>query len=124
MLAALWFFTTRDDATTSAPVAPAEPGTALTAATPYDRDLRLGNVVLAAAPAQFAAAHALADDLAGRPTAALRRAGQAVLVRHAPDGAAAPGITAYARGRTAQADAATDPGLRTFVDYWLGRAAG
>jgi hypothetical protein len=115
----LWFFTTRDDATTSAPAA-AAPGVTNAAPTPYDPDLRRGNVVLVAGPAQMDAARALAQDVAGPPDAALRAAGQAVLVRRG----AAAGVTAYAAGRRLTAAAASDPGLRTFVEYWLGRAAG
>jgi hypothetical protein len=82
----------------------------------------------------------LADQVAGGPaTPALRAAGQAVEV-DAPTGfgqaletctdvatgkrITCPTITAYAQGRIFTATSATDPALRAFVEYWLGRASG
>lgn len=124
-LLTLWFFTTRDDATTTAPQ-PAAPGRPFATTSPFAADLRLGNVVLAASDDQLAPARALAEAVAGAPDPALRTAGQAVLVRRAAQAGPGPqpsGVSAFAQGRTLHVAQAGDPALRTFVEYWLGRAA-
>jgi hypothetical protein len=120
VLAALWFFTARDDATTSAPPAAAAPGRPFGGPYPDAAAVRRGNVVLLAAPGQLRGAQALAGDLAGPASPALRDAGQAVLVQPGP----APGVDAYAAGRTLRAARADAPALREFIEYWLGRSAG
>jgi hypothetical protein len=118
-LLALWFFTARDQPTTSAPSQEA-PGRAFTGASPYDADLQRGNVVMVVPRDQVDAAHKLALELAGPGDPALRAAGQAVLVRGAPGA----GVAAYAKGRMLRAGRTSDPALREFVEYWLGRVAG
>jgi hypothetical protein len=126
VLVALWFFTTRDDATTSSPaaVAPGQPLRDNHMADRYARDLRRGNVILVVDRSQLAAARALATDVAGPPEAALRAAGQAVLIRTGEVPVASAAVTAYAQGRTMTTSTARDLSLRAFVEYWLGRAAG
>jgi hypothetical protein len=118
-LLALWFFTARDQPTTGAPSQEA-PGRAFTGASPYDADLQRGNIVMVVPRDQLDAAHKLALDVAGPSDPALRAAGQAVLVHRAPDG----GVAAYAKGRELRAVSTSDPALREFVEYWLGRVAG
>jgi hypothetical protein len=137
---AVWFFTAGDDATTSAPVG-AVPGVAFTGPAPHPAELTRGNVVLTVERAgDAAAARALARDVSGADTAALRAAGQAVIVdAPRPDAVggneiecsdragkpvACPTVVAYAHGRAFTGTDIADPRLRTFLDYWLGRAAG
>jgi hypothetical protein len=126
VLVAVWFFTTRDDATTSSPaaVAPGRPLRDNRMADRDARDLHRGNVILVVDRSQLAAARALASDIAGPPEPALRAAGQAVLVRTGDVTVAPAAVTAYAQGRTMTTATARDPALRAFVEYWLGRAAG
>jgi hypothetical protein len=82
-------------------------------------------------------ADAVSQDLGDHQDADLRAAGQAVLIVgpgggdidavSGPDirvGDGGPRVTAYALGRRLQARSASDPRLRAFVEYWLGRAAG
>jgi hypothetical protein len=124
VLLALWFFTSRDDATTSGPRV-AAPGVAWSGAPPHAADVARGNVVLVPADASAAAAaKALARAVGGTPTAELRAAGQAVLVDRPADAPPAGAVVAYAAGRRLGVAAAADPRLRAFVEYWLGRAAG
>lgn len=137
---ALWFFTANDDATTSAPVG-ALPGVAWSRPTPHAAEVARGNVVLSVERgADAAAARALAADVAGPDTPALRAAGQAVIVEAPAPAAlgtsaaecadqagrpiACPEVLAYARGRIYTGTEVADPRLRAFLEYWLGRAAG
>jgi hypothetical protein len=145
---AVWFFTAGDDATTGTPVA-AVPGEASHATPPFAAEVRRGNVVIALQDrADRAAALRLALDVAGPDSPALRAAGQAVIVDAPPptpggteiqglgtslvtcerDGKPARcpplAVIAYAQGRSVAVASVGDPALRSFVEYWLGRAAG
>lgn len=121
-VAAVNFFASTDDATqdkaavrASAPGEPASPPRALAGV------LKAGNVVIEhGLPAEGPALRALARDVGGPSTAALRRAGQAVEVRSSPS---AGGVIAYAYQRRLRARDASDPALREFAEYWLGRGA-
>jgi hypothetical protein len=123
---ALWFFTANDDATTGAPPALAQPGTATTDARPWGPELARGNLLVEVnAPAQAAAVRALARDVAGGElSAALLDAGQAIRVVQPEGPPARAGIMAYAHDRVLRAERADDPALRGFLEYWLGRAGG
>jgi len=116
---ALAFFTSRDAATTEAPVAAEGPGLAAPGAT--GASLRQGNVEVTAPPAELAPVRKVADDVAGPPTPELRAVGQAILVRRAPAGA---DVTARAWRRELRVPHARDPRLREFLEFWLGRGAG
>lgn len=79
-----------------------------------------GNVVLLHADAvDGPALRALADDVAGPPSPELEQAGQAVIVRRAPE---AGGIVALSATRILRVPSADDPQLRAFVEAWLGHA--
>jgi hypothetical protein len=119
VLAALLFFTARDDATTSVPEA-AAPGQPFRGAAPLPADLRRGNVVVVADAGNALGAKQVAADVAGPADPALRAAGQAVRVQRSRRA----GVTAYAEGRALTVSSAADPQLRAFLEYWLGRAAG
>jgi hypothetical protein len=130
---ALWFFTANDDATTSAPAAIA-PGTRAADPVAWAPELREGNLLVAVAdPRQVDAVRALAREVAGTDwSPQLRQTGQAIrvldlarCVREGCDLGEWPvDITAYAHDRALTADRASDPALRAFLEYWLGRAAG
>lgn len=66
------------------------------------------------------ALQALAEEIAGPATPALRRAGQAVEVRYSRG---AGGIVARSAQGRLVARSASDPALRAFVEHWLGRGA-
>jgi hypothetical protein len=84
--------------------------------------VRPGNVLLLYADERQAPAlRALRRELTGSDPA-LVAAGQAVLVRRDPR-LSAPVVALSARHRRA-ADAASEPAVRDFVEYWLGRATG
>ncbi len=122
-VAAVAFFVARDDA----PVAPeGGPGVAVERLGPAARDAprtRPGNVqLLHADRADAAPLRALAEEVAGPPSAELEAAGQAVLVRRAA--AVGHGVLALAGGRGLRTDDPADPRLRAFVEAWLGRAGG
>jgi hypothetical protein len=122
--AAIAFFNARDDAGVGAPES-AELGVPLgqlgnvgtqAAGTPA------GNVVvLYSDTSQRAAVEALAEDIAGPPSAELEQAGQAVLVRRSAD---VSGIVAIAGDRGVRATDPADPSLRAFIEAHLGAAAG
>jgi hypothetical protein len=113
----LLFFSARDGATAGSPNAVAPGSRAPSVQSP---ELRKGNLVLLAAPPSLSAARRLADDMAGPADAALRDAGQAVLVLQGP----ARGVVAQAWERELRVGSVGDPRLRAFLEYWLGRAAG
>jgi hypothetical protein len=117
VVAALAFFTSRDDATTAVPAAQG-PGRAAPAAT--DALLRAGNVTIEAPGAALGAARRLAEEIAGPDSPELRSAGQAVVVRR---GSSAE-VVARAWRRELRVGSADDPALRDFVEFWLGRGAG
>jgi hypothetical protein len=137
---ALWFFTARDDATTSGPPVQA-PGEAYRGPAPHAADLRRGNVVLDVRVSDaIDTAAVLSRDLGDPRDADLRAAGQAVLLAGLAEPSArargqggralvrcdapCPQIVAYARGRRLTVDSSADPRLRAFVEYWLGRSSG
>ena len=109
----LVFFSARDDSTIGDDEANA-PGQAAPEAT--GADLERGNVVLRfSAPADREVLRALADEFGPE---SLADQGQAVLVRRAPG---TQGIEALAWQRRLRTNAADDPQLRRFIEYWLGR---
>jgi hypothetical protein len=110
-----------DAPTTDAPAA--VPGHAVPAAgqgPPADRRLlAAGDVLVHAGRADLAAARALARDVAGPAGPATVQAGQAILVRRS----GAAGVRAQAAGRELRVAGASDPALRAFLEYWVGRGA-
>jgi hypothetical protein len=86
------------------------------------RSLARGDVVLAyGTPRATGALRALADDVqGGPPDPALAAAGQAVLLVRQPGTA---GVVALAWRRRLSARSPSDPALRAFAEYWLGRGA-
>jgi hypothetical protein len=121
---ALWFFTANDDATTSAPVA-SVPGVAAQDPRPWGPELAQGNLLLSIDdPAGFPAAKRLTEAVSGaEDSPALRGAGQSIRIV-APEGGQKTAVVAYAHDRTITAPSLEDPGLRAFLEYWLGRAGG
>jgi hypothetical protein len=91
----------------------------------FASELAQGNLVLSLDDtAGFPAAKRLARAVTGTDeSAALYAAGQAIRIV-APDGAQTPPVVAYAHDRTITAPSLDDPGLRAFLEYWLGRAGG
>ena len=113
------FFQSRDDASLGA-----EGSNVPGVAAPEEDDPRLaaGNVILTYRRAEDGAVlRALAEDTAGPPDPALEEAGAAVIVLRRPNQSAGP-IVAHAVGRRLVTQAADDPALREFTEYWLGRA--
>lgn len=112
------FFASRDEATV--PQGQADgPGVPRGANT--DPAVMPGNVVLRYSDERLTRdLRALAARLAGEPSPALVAAGQAVLVQREPN-LRVP-VTALTATRRLQADGPRDPALRSFVEYWLGRA--
>ena len=64
---------------------------------------------------------AVANEVAGRFTAALAAAGQAVILDHRPD---TKGVIALAWTRMLHVSSSGDPALREFIQGFLGRGAG
>jgi hypothetical protein len=82
-----------------------------------------GNVVLLYSDErQTTALRELARDTGGPATAAVRAAGQAVIVQRRPGLRVA--VVALTSDRRLDAGGPDDPRLRSFVEYWLGRRAG
>ena len=109
------FFSSRDDATVTPSGGPGDARTA-----PAEPAVRPGNVLLLHREAGPAAdLHALADEIAGPSNADLAAAGQAILVRR--DTAIDAPITALTSARQLDARRVSDPRLRRFAEYWLGR---
>ena len=65
---------------------------------------------------------ALQDGIAGPFDAEVARAGQAVVLSHNPR-LVKSGVVALAWAHLLRASSPTDPGLRDFVEFWLGRGA-
>ena len=113
------FFASRDDATlpqgsSGVPGVVRAPGS--------QPEVRPGNVVLLHSDERLTSElRALAARTAGRPSPELEAAGQAVLVQRRPN-LAAP-VTAVTASRRLEATGADDPELRSFIEYWLGRAS-
>ena len=120
VVAALAFFTARDQSTVATPQAgPGRPAGELPSGVDQPAP---GNVLLVASdPAELEALRDLGDRVAGEPTEALEAAGQAVLVERA---VGVEGVRAFAAGRTVAASGADDPALREFIEAWLGRVEG
>lgn len=111
------FFASRDDATV--PQQAGGPG--VPRAANAQPEVKPGNVVLRYSDERLTRdLRALAARIAGEPTPALEAAGQAVLVQRAPNLRVA--VTALTASRRLQASGPRDPALRSFVEYWLGRA--
>lgn len=84
--------------------------------------LELGNVVLLHdGPRPRAALRALAGDVAGPFDPVLVASGGAVILGRRPR---VRGVVALAWRHVLRAPDPTDPALRSFTDYWLGRGAG
>ena len=118
-VALITFFQSRDDAGISD--GQGAPGVAA----PEETDPRLaaGNVILTYRRAEDGAVlRALAEQTAGPPDPALEEAGAAVLVLRRPNQTAGS-VVAHAVGRRLVTEAADDPKLREFTEYWLGRGA-
>ena len=82
-----------------------------------------GNVVLLYSDERLTSAlRGLARNTGGPATAAVRAAGQAVIVQRRP-GLRVP-VVALTSDRRLDAGGADGPRLRPFVEYWLGRRAG
>ncbi|HEV2787513.1 MAG TPA: hypothetical protein VGV67_14035, partial [Solirubrobacteraceae bacterium] len=111
------FFASRDDATV--PQETDGPGVAREANAQPRVDP--GNVVLLYSDERLTSdLRALAARIAGDPSPALEAAGQAVLVQRRPN-LTVP-VTALTATRRLQATGPRDPALRSFAEYWLGRA--
>jgi hypothetical protein len=125
--AAISFFNARDDAGVGAGAggSPSEaPGVPLSqlGGVTAPAGVPAGNVVvLYSDAAQKAPLDALAEEIAGTPSADLQQAGQAVLVRR---DVAARGIVAVAGDRGVRVTDPADPNLRAFIEGNLGAAAG
>lgn len=104
-------FQSRDESTLDEPASAQAPGERRTSKLEpaLERELRRGNVVILhrgpKAPEEYA------DD-----DPSLRDAGQAVIARRDPD----LGSPFVAHSAERQQEAASEAGLREFVDYWLG----
>lgn len=117
-LGVLTFFGARDDSTLD----PQEgPGIARPAG--QQPVVRTGNVVLLYRdPADRAPLEALQDELSGPPDPALEAAGQAVLVRRSP--ALSTRVATLSASHRLDLPAPADPRVRSFAEFWLGRASG
>ena len=118
-VALITWFQSRDDANIS------DGGPAPGQAAPEEKDprLALGNVILTYRRAEDGAVlRALAEETAGPPDPALEEAGAAVIVLRRPNQTAGP-VVAHAVGRRLVTEAADDPQLRQFTEYWLGRGS-
>ena len=114
LIALVTFFSGRDDSTIGG-----EPGVAAPRETA--QVLERGNIVLDYGDAaQAGDLRSLAQDLGASADPALVDAGAAVVIRRA-DGV--QGVVARAWKRRLEASGPDDPGLRPFVEYWLGRGA-
>ena len=112
------FLNSRDDAQLE--TAEEGPGEVASDAT-ADR-LRRGNVVLTyRSEADGRRLRALAEEISGPADASLVDAGQAVVVTRAGDQADPVVATAYRR--RLRAPSASDPQVREFVEFWLGKPA-
>lgn len=113
------FVNGRDSASVSTGSGPGSPRGAAEAALGAAGDVGVaGNVVLLhAADADGPALRALGDEIAGPASPELEQAGQAVIVRQAPD---AGGVVALSATRVLRADSAGDPQIRAFVEASLG----
>jgi hypothetical protein len=84
--------------------------------------LQVGDVVLAyGSPHPPAGVAALARSLAPPFTPALAASGGAVVLAYRPG---TTGVIGLAWAHTQRVSTASDPALRTFIQFWLGRGAG
>ena len=92
---------------------------------PWGPELVQGNLLLSIDDsAGFAAAKRLTEAVSGaEDSPALRATGQSIRIV-APEGGQSSAVIAYAHDRTITAPSLDDPGLRAFLEYWLGRAGG
>jgi hypothetical protein len=115
VVAAIAYFNARDDATVSRSDGPGKPRAA--GARPA---VAAGHVVLLFSDErETTAVRALASDIGGPATPALRKVGQAVIIRR-QTGVRSP-VVAVTRNRRYDATSTDDPALRGFIEYWLGR---
>ncbi|MBJ7518583.1 MAG: hypothetical protein JHC84_02705 [Solirubrobacteraceae bacterium] len=118
-LALTMFANDRDSASVSTGSGPGEPRGDAVDALGDAADVGVpGNVVLLhASDADGPALQALAEEIAGPASPELEQAGQAVIVRAAPE---AGGIVALSDTRVLRVSTADDPQLRAFVEGLLG----
>ncbi|HEV2818994.1 MAG TPA: hypothetical protein VGW11_00655 [Solirubrobacteraceae bacterium] len=111
----LAFFNARDESTVAQQ--PQGPGEELP---PLADELETpGNVLLRASDgADLPELRALGEEIAGKPTEALRATGQAVIVEQ---DLSADGIEAIAASRSLTVEEPDDPELEEFVSFWLGK---
>ncbi len=110
------FFAARDGATV--PAQTPAPGTARGANT--DPIVAPGNIVLGYSDERLTRElEQVVLRSAGAPSPALVAAGQAILVARRPG--QRPAVVAYTATRRHEAGGPQDPGLRRFIEYWLGR---
>jgi hypothetical protein len=115
LVAAIAYFTARDDSTVTR-----SDGPGTTRAAGARPAVAAGNVVLLFSDErETTALRALARDIGGPATPALQKAGQAVIV-HRQTGVRSP-VVAVTKDRRYDATGTDDPALRGFVEYWLGR---
>lgn len=125
-LALIAFFQSRDDAGIgsegdSAAAAQDTPGVAAPDET--DERLAAGNVILTyRRKADGAKLRALAEDIAGPPDKTLEEVGQAIIVLARPNQSAGQ-VVGHALNRRLVVETADDPQVRSFIEYFLGRAA-
>jgi hypothetical protein len=116
VIAALLYFNAHDDATVSAAHGPGV--TRVAGARPL---VAPGNVVLLFSDErETSALRTLATDTGGPATPAVQAAGQAVILRR-QTGVRVP-VVALTNDRRYDARGPDDPALRSFIEYWLGRA--
>ena len=112
------FFVSRDDAT----VPQAEDGPGVERLGNSDPTVKPGNIVLLYSDERLPRdLRELAASTAGQPSAELAAAGQAVLLQRRPN-MTVP-VTALSSGRRLEAAAPGDAKLRSFIEYWLGKAS-
>jgi hypothetical protein len=125
-LALIAFFQSRDDAGIgsdgdNAAASENAPGTAAPDET--DKRLAAGNVILTyRRKADGEKLRALAEDIAGPPDESLEEVGQAIIVLARPNQSAGQ-VVGHALNRRLVVETADDPQVRTFIEYFLGRAA-
>lgn len=112
------FFASRDEAT----VPQEGEGPGLERPANVQPQVKAGNVVLLHSDERLTSdLRALAARLAGEPSPALEAAGQAVIVQRRPN-LRVP-VTAVTATRRLEAQGPRDPALKSFIEYWLGRAS-
>jgi hypothetical protein len=124
-VALITFFQSRDESQIGAEGGGAQAAPGVAAPEENDPRLEAGNVILTYRRAEDGAVlRALAEEFSGPPeeARALEEAGQSVVVLRRPNQTAGP-VVGHALGRRLVTEAADDPQVRAFTEYWLGRKA-